>query len=71
MYMIGEVYDLLDNLLRKLMATGQSLSDEKLLTCIDSTLKSDVFPKLNTVPRPRPMSHEIEYTRYDIMYKKQ
>ncbi|CAE7284360.1 unnamed protein product [Symbiodinium natans] len=27
------------------MATGQSLSDEKLLTCIDGALKSDAFPK--------------------------
>jgi len=41
------VHDLLDNLLRKLMATGQCLSDDKLLTCIDSTLKSEAFPKLD------------------------
>lgn len=43
------VHDLLDNLLRKLMATGQCLSDDKLLTCIDTTLKSDAFPKLDVM----------------------
>ncbi|CAE7838267.1 unnamed protein product [Symbiodinium sp. CCMP2592] len=41
----ASVHELLDTLLRKLMATGQSLSDEKLLTCIDGALKSDAFPK--------------------------
>eukprot|EP00913_Durusdinium_trenchii_P018740 g17610.t1 len=41
------IQDLLDNLLRKLMASGQCLSDEKLLSCIDATLKSDAFPKLD------------------------
>eukprot|EP00440_Ansanella_granifera_P001389 gb/GFBE01001497.1/.p1 GENE.gb/GFBE01001497.1/~~gb/GFBE01001497.1/.p1 ORF type:complete len:758 (+),score=187.46 gb/GFBE01001497.1/:1-2274(+) len=40
------LHQLLDNLLRKLMATGQSLSDDKLLNCIDGALKSDAFPKL-------------------------
>ncbi|CAK9040656.1 unnamed protein product [Durusdinium trenchii] len=45
------VHDLLDNLLRKLMATGQCLSDDKLLTCIDTTLKSDAFPKLDVMER--------------------
>lgn len=43
------VHDLLDNLLRKLMATGQCLSDDKLLTCIDTTLKSEAFPKLDVM----------------------
>eukprot|EP00435_Cladocopium_sp_Y103_P039002 s1277_g10.t1 len=43
------VHDLLDNLLRKLMATGQCLSDDKLLTCIDTTLKSEAFPKLDDI----------------------
>ncbi|CAE7742590.1 unnamed protein product [Symbiodinium microadriaticum] len=41
----ASVHELLDTLLRKLMATGQSLSDEKLLTCIDGALKSNAFPK--------------------------
>ncbi|CAJ1379938.1 unnamed protein product [Effrenium voratum] len=41
--------ELLDNLLRKLMATGQCLSDEKLLNCIDNTLKSEVFPSVKEV----------------------
>lgn len=40
------LHHLLDNLLRKLMATGQSLSDDRLLTCIDGALKSDVFSAL-------------------------
>eukprot|EP00930_Biecheleria_cincta_P040488 TRINITY_DN27739_c0_g2_i2.p1 TRINITY_DN27739_c0_g2~~TRINITY_DN27739_c0_g2_i2.p1 ORF type:complete len:762 (-),score=146.64 TRINITY_DN27739_c0_g2_i2:179-2464(-) len=40
------LHQLLDNVLRKLMATGHSLSDERLLTCIDGALKSDIFPKL-------------------------
>lgn len=40
------LHQLLDNVLRKLMATGQSLSDDRLQTCIDGALKSDVFPKL-------------------------
>mmetsp|Transcript_2405 Transcript_2405/g.4401 ORF Transcript_2405/g.4401 Transcript_2405/m.4401 type:complete len:734 (-) Transcript_2405:69-2270(-) len=40
------IHQLLDNLLRKLMATGQSLSDDRLIDCIDGALKSDAFPKL-------------------------
>jgi len=40
------LHQLLDNLLRKLMATGQSLSDDRLIDCIDGALKSDVFPQL-------------------------
>jgi len=39
------VQQLLDNLLRSI-TSGQSLSDERLLTCIDGALKSDVFPQL-------------------------
>eukprot|EP00913_Durusdinium_trenchii_P014846 g13923.t1 len=56
------VHDLLDNLLRKLMATGQCLSDDKLLTCIDTTLKSDAFPKLDVMERC--LLHDVETSRF-------
>mmetsp|Transcript_126574 Transcript_126574/g.269975 ORF Transcript_126574/g.269975 Transcript_126574/m.269975 type:complete len:771 (-) Transcript_126574:151-2463(-) len=40
---------LVDGLLRKLMASGHSLSDEKLNSSIDGVLSSDVFSKLNVM----------------------
>ena len=49
-------------------APRQSLSDDKLLTCIDGALKSDAFPKIHmkdsrlAALRDRVLISEIQYT---------
>ncbi|CAE8590981.1 unnamed protein product, partial [Polarella glacialis] len=41
----ASINQLIDGLMRKLMATGTALSDDELISCIDTALTSGAFPK--------------------------